>query len=153
MRHYAKLLVPAALACAFAGFIDAVYLTALHYLGDLPPCLFGSGCDVVLSSAYAHVGTTPLALFGAGYYLSVLLLLIAYLDRNDVRILRCAGFITAGGVVASLVLVYIQLFVLAAYCMYCLVSAASSLFTAGLICAVLLRLREYQKHPRKRAQV
>lgn len=137
MKRYAKLCLPAALICAFAGYLDAVYLSALHYVGGEPPCLLGGGCETVLSSAYANIGPLPLALVGVGYYLSLMLLLIAYLDKRHAGALRAALGIAALGVLASLALVYLQIFVLSAYCIYCLVSAASSLLACLFIGSAL----------------
>src|SRR5579872_6247498 len=55
----------------FLGFLDATYLTILHYKNTIPPCTL-HGCEVVLSSVFATIGGVPIALIGAGYYLVVL---------------------------------------------------------------------------------
>jgi uncharacterized membrane protein len=63
-----------------------------------------------------------------------LVLLIAYLDSRDRRILMWAARLTVAGMVGSLYFVYVQAFILSAYCLYCMGSALTStlLFLIGL---------------------
>lgn len=41
------------LVVALAGFADAVYMTAVQYMGELPVCSIIEGCDVVAVSPYS----------------------------------------------------------------------------------------------------
>ncbi len=120
---------------SFIGFLDAAYLTAVHYLGITPNCTILEGCETVTTSKYATVFGVPIALFGAMYYLSVFLLSVIYFDNKNEKVLLLAAYLTPLGFLASLVLIYLQLFVIYAICLYCIVSAATStlLFILGLI--------------------
>jgi len=119
---------------ALIGFADASYLTAEHVRGTIPPCTILNGCQTVLTSSYAVLFGMPLPVLGMLYYGTALVLLIAYFDMRDGRMLRIFSWLTAIGFLGSVYFVYLQVFVLAAYCLYCLVSAATStlLFVSGI---------------------
>lgn len=122
------------LIIAGLGFLDALYLAVEHFMGAIPPCSIVSGCEEVLTSSFATVGGVPLALLGALYYLSVLVLAIVFFDTKRARVLRFVAWMTTIGFFVSLGLVYLQLFVLDAICLYCMGSALSStlLFIGGM---------------------
>ncbi len=111
---------------AIAGFLDAAYLTILHYKNAIPPCTL-SGCETVLTSTYATIAGIPISLLGAGYYLVVVVLIGILLStnlspRNVWRINTFLVVITGLGLLIGLGLVYIQAFVLHSFCQYCLAS-------------------------------
>ena len=122
-------------AAALIGFIDAAYLTFEHFLGRVPPCSILHGCEKVTTSPYAEVFGIPLALFGAIYYFTLLVLIIAHFDLRKGIILKLAALITPVGFLSSLYFIYLQLFVIKAICLYCMISAAASiaLFILGMI--------------------
>jgi len=122
------------LGLSFAGFLDAAYLTAKHYLGFEIPCSILNGCEQVLSSQYATVFGMPVALFGAFYYLAVLLLIVAFLDRKNAVFLKGAVLLPIGGFLATLWFVFAQIVLLDALCFYCLVSGllTTSLFVISV---------------------
>lgn len=130
-----KMVVAGWLCFSLIGFLDATYLTIQHYRGFLLECGPEAGCDAVLNSQFAVIGGIPLALLGSLYYLSIFLLTVAYGDRKNQKILSMVFILTAAGFLASLVLSYLQLAVIRAICLYCLVSAISStgLFVLSLI--------------------
>ena len=130
-----KRFLGAFLLIALIGFADASYLTALHYRGAAPACSLFEGCEKVTSSRYASVGPVPLALIGAGYYLALVISIVAYLDTGRRELMVFATGLSAGGFAASMVFVHLQLFVIRAICPYCMLSAVSStlLFVLGLI--------------------
>jgi len=108
---------------ALAGLADAIYLTVEHLSGRSVRCGLTSGCSEVLSSSYATLGGYPLALFGA----------LAYFSAFALATLAAFGSIRARHLLAPLValmfavtlwLLYLQAFVLRAFCQYCLLSAA-----------------------------
>jgi len=123
------------LIIALLGFLDATFLTIEHYRGVVPPCAIVTGCANVTTSSYSAIFGIPVALLGALYYLSVLLLTITYLDTKNARWLKLGASVTPVGFLASLWFVYLQGFVLKAWCLYCLISIITStlLFIAGLI--------------------
>jgi len=108
---------------ALAGLADAIYLTVEHLSGRSVRCGLTSGCSEVLSSSYATLGGYPLALFGA----------LAYFTAFALATLAAFGSLRARHLLAPLValmfattlwLLYLQAFVLRAFCQYCLLSAA-----------------------------
>ncbi|MDP3964185.1 MAG: vitamin K epoxide reductase family protein [bacterium] len=137
-----KRLVIALLIIAILGFLDATYLTVQHYLGQAPACGALRGCETVTSSTYSVLFSVPIALFGALYYLAMIAGSIFTLDTKNVVLLRWLARLTAAGFLFSLWLVYIQLFVIEAVCIYCMASAGTStlLFITGIM--ILLRKRQ-----------
>ena len=129
-----KILVAIVAVLSFAGFLDASYLTFKHYSGTPINCAIFSGCEEVTNSKYATIGPVPVALLGAFYYAAIFLLVIAYLDSKNPKFFNLAVLMTPLGFLASLGLVYLQLFVIKAICLYCMVSATDStlLFLAGM---------------------
>jgi len=119
---------------ALVGLGDAVFLTIHHYTGEKVPCSIVEGCEQVLTSAYAEVGGFPLAIFGAAAYFAAFSLAILAAFGN--RLMW-----TLFGVQVSLMLiftvwlVYLQAFVIEAFCQFCLLSAATTLvlFTIFLV--------------------
>ncbi len=120
---------------SLAGLADAVYLTVEHLTGRSVRCTVTSGCSEVLGSPYAVIGGYPLALFGA----------LAYFTAFSLAILAAFGSHRAGNFLAVLValmfamtlwLLYLQAFVLEAYCQYCLLSAV---ITSLLVVIVIAR--------------
>lgn len=105
----------------FLGFVDATYLTVLHYKNAIPPCTI-HGCEIVLSSQFATIAGIPIALIGAGYYLVVLLLLGLFLQYPSRRATTTLVLLTGLGLFVGIFLVFIQAFVLHAFCQYCLAS-------------------------------
>ena len=138
MKPISNILIAAFLFIAFIGFADATYLSAKHYLGEIPPCSLVNGCETVLTSPYATLpipGNIPIALVGAVYYLLLFVGGIIYLDTKNIRVLKSIAYCTAVGFFTSTALVMLQLFVIKALCLYCFVSAATStlLFIFGIV--------------------
>ena len=117
-----KLYVTAALV-SLIGLADALYLTVEHVTGQSVRCTIVAGCSEVLSSQYAVVKGVPLAAIGAAAYFTVFSL--ATLAAFGYRI---AGTLLTAVVLLmfliSLWLIYLQAFVIHAFCQFCLLSAA-----------------------------
>lgn len=106
---------------AFAGFLDATYLTVLHYKHIIPPCsVTHGGCEVVLSSQFATIWNIPLALIGAVYYTVILVTLFLFLQLRKRQLVQFALATTTVGLFISLVLILLQAFVIHAFCQFCL---------------------------------
>lgn len=128
---------------SFIGFLDATYLTALHYLNVIPPCIVTSGCETVLTSEYNTLfGIIPNALLGSLYYLTLFILAIISLEFAQRRALALTALLTPIGFLMSAYFVYLQLFVLKAICFYCMVSAAASMILFALGVSVVLALKK-----------
>ncbi len=128
-------LVPYALALlAVAGLGISSYLTVAHW-GDKAIVCGGLGqCDYVNSSEYATIGGVPVALFGAGLYLAMLgaALLWARLPEDERWPVVYWGLALAGAGYAAY-LTYVELGVIHAICVWCVVSA--TILTVSLITA------------------
>lgn len=123
------------LLLSLIGLIDAAYLTAKHYTGTPINCSFSNQCDKVTSSQYATAAGIPIALLGAIYYLAVFILSAIYLDGKRKNVLIFIGRLTIIGLLVSVWLIYLQLVVIKAICIYCVISAITStlLFVLGAI--------------------
>lgn len=109
---------------ALVGLVDASYLTIEHLAGRNVRCMIVSGCDEVLQSRYAtafdHV---PVAALGALAYFTVFsLATLAIFGYAGAR--RLVAPVVAVMFLATLWFLYLQAFVIQAYCAYCLLSAA-----------------------------
>jgi len=127
----------AAALLSLIGLTDALYLTIEHLTGQTVQCTIVAGCSEVLSSSYAAIGSVPLASVGAAAYFSVFSL--ATLAAFSYRI---AGSLltplTIAMALVSLWLIYLQAFVIRAFCQFCLLSAA---VTFGLLILALIARR------------
>lgn len=112
---------------SFFGFLDATYLVIEHYARGVVPCYIFEGCDQVINSVYATAFGAPIALFGAVYYLVVLFMAIVYLDTKKQVALNILKHLPWVGMLTTLVLLYLQFFVIHAICLYCMLSAISSI--------------------------
>ena len=122
------------LILSFAGFIDAFYLSAQRYRGANVICAVTDGCDKVTASVYSTIGNVPVAFLGTFYYFAVFTLILFYLFNKKEKHFLLATGLTGFGFLASLWFVYLQIFVIKAICLYCMVSAGIStiLFLSGL---------------------
>lgn len=123
---------------ALVGLVDAGYLTIEHLGGRIGnvPCMVTTDCGGVLTSSYATLpGDIPLAALGAlAYFAAFSLATLAAFGYPQARTLLLPLVLTMFA--ASLWLLYVQAFVLGAFCSYCLLSAAIS---TTLTILVLLR--------------
>jgi uncharacterized membrane protein len=123
---------------ALAGLADALYLTVLHLTGQSAVCGGSPSCSQVLASKYAHIGPVPVALLGMLGYFSV----FAFAIFSIFNYARASTFlrITVWLMFAvALLLLYLQAFVIHAFCRYCLFSAAITFFLTGLVVATPAR--------------
>lgn len=117
----ARFYVAAALL-SLCGIIDATYLTIEHLTGRSVRCTISGGCNEVLQSAYAKIGSIPTASLGALAYFTAFslatLILFGYTRARAPLVV-----LTTLMLVTSLGLLFVQAFVLHAFCEYCLLSA------------------------------
>jgi uncharacterized membrane protein len=117
---------------SLVGLADALYLTIEHVSGRSVRCTIVSGCSEVLSSPYASFRGIPLALVGAIAYFTVFSL--ATLAAFGYRVAgKLLVIVVAGMLLVSLWLVYLQAFVIHAFCQFCLLSALVTLVLATLV--------------------
>lgn len=117
--------LPLLLLLSFAGFLNATYLTILHYQNAFPPCTL-HGCEKVLSSEFATFAGIPIALFGSLYFIVLSFVIIFLLLNKNELVKKLFYLLVLSGFVISLGLIYIQAFVLNSFCQYCLLSETIS---------------------------
>jgi len=127
---------------ALAGVFVALYLTLykLGYIGTLA-CAVGS-CEKVQTSKWATFLGFPVGAWGVGYYIGVLALALAGLTPRFVdsrQLSRVLIAVTGVGLVFSLWLTYLELFVIDAICQWCVISA---ILATGLFVLSFLDLRD-----------
>jgi uncharacterized membrane protein len=103
---------------ALAGVVVAGYLTWVHFDDAALVCVAGGGCETVQESEYAEIAGVPVALLGLGAYAVLLGLLV--LDTPNARL--GAAMLALVGLVFSMYLLVLQLFVIDAVCVWCLVN-------------------------------
>lgn len=111
---------------SFLGFLDASYLTLERYRGGVLPCYIFETCDLVTNSAYGTIFGVPVSFAGVGYYLFVFIAALYYLDTRNRLALFVVKYLPIAGLLAALWFTYLQVFVLNAFCFYCLISAGLS---------------------------
>ena len=126
---------------SLVGLADAIYLTIHHYTGEKVPCSIVEGCEQVLTSSYAEIAGIPLAIFGAAAYFAAFSLAILAAFGN-LRAWMLFGVQVILMFVFTVWLVYLQWFVIEAFCQFCLLSAGTTflLFVIYLV-SKLPRLR------------
>lgn len=137
-----KHIILAMMVFAFTGFIVSTYLTINHYADKLPECSIG-GCQDVLTSSYSTIWSVPISAFGIMYSLSLLILLGMLLEKKIKFIAQSIVFITAMAAVIAITLIYIQIFVLEAVCMYCAIMDSSSIV---LFILSIILYKQCKKH-------
>lgn len=111
---------------ALVDLADSVYLSVKHFTAEPVPCSLVEGCEKVLTSPYAEIAGVPIAAAGAAAYFIAfaLAVLAAYGDGRMWKLFGGLATLMAG---FSLWLIFLQAFVIGAFCQFCLISAATSL--------------------------
>ena len=129
---------------AFIGVFLSTYLTLykLGYIGELQ-CAVGS-CETVNTSRWATFLGLPVAAWGLGFYVSTLALVFVgiqerYADSRAISLALVA--MTGWGVLFSGWLTYLELFVIDAICMWCVISAG---LVAIMFVVSLADLRDFR---------
>lgn len=119
---------------ALAGLADATYLTVAALTGETDVCAGSTGCFEVLGSKYARIAGIPVAVIGVwAYFAAFTFAIFAGFGYARARIFFA---VTVWAMfAATLWFLYVQAFVLHAFCRYCLFSAAFTFLLAGLVVA------------------
>lgn len=131
-------LVSLAIIFSLLGLGDTLFLTIKHYEGTPLTCVILEGCDVVTTSSYSLLWGIPLALFGVMYYTALFGLLLIFAIYELRFILKLIAVIAVAGFLVSLYLTYIQVFVIGAICIYCVLSAV---FTTLILILSILAIK------------
>lgn len=131
-----KRMIIAALALAGVGLATYLALYKLGMIGELA-CTVGQ-CETVNLSKWANLAGIPVAVWGVGFY--VALFGVAFAGTTS-RLAEATWVstallgLTAWGVIFSAWLTYLELFVIHAVCMFCVMSAV--LVTVTFLVSVL----------------
>jgi uncharacterized membrane protein len=119
---------------AVVGLADSVYLTVHHLTAEPVPCSIISGCETVLTSPYAEIAGVPLAAFGAiAYFVAFALALLTAFGNRMTWMLFGIQVVVMAAFTAWLI--YLQGYVIGAFCQFCLISAATTFTLLGLFIA------------------
>ena len=117
---------------SLGGLAEATYLTVLSLTGEMAVCGGSADCFRVLGSGYARIAGIPIAAFGLLAYFSV----FAFATFAAFGYTRARKFfvMTVGTMFAvTLWLLFVQAFILHAFCRYCLFSAALVFVLAAVV--------------------
>jgi uncharacterized membrane protein len=118
---------------ALIGLGVAAYDAAMVYAGQplwCPPPI--DGCNVVAASPYARMLGLPVGYYGVAFYLGILGLALSLAAAPLSRELRLVAVLATGiGVLFSLYFMVLQIAFIHAFCIYCVVSAVTTLLLAA----------------------
>jgi uncharacterized membrane protein len=129
----------AAALLALLGLFDAAYLAIERTLGNTGVfCPTGGGCTTVQESTYSALLGVPVAYIGVAGYAALLAVALLSLSVDTLAGMRVSALLlglASAGLLFSLYLSYLQLFVIKAICFWCVISA---LIELGIwVCALL----------------
>ena len=130
---------------ALTGLFVALYLTLYKTgaIGEIT-CSLGS-CETVNTSRWSILLGLPVAAWGLGFYVVTLIVAIAatqdrWVDERTPSVALAA--LSGWGVLFSAWLTYLELFVIHAVCMWCIISA---IIVTLIFITSILDLRDYGK--------
>lgn len=142
------------LILAFVGIADSTYLAQHEAVGSPLLCNIAdlTGCNTVVSSEYSHIFGIPLANLGLAFYALLFVLVACALVLTHVWMSRALQILAVLGILSSVYSVYLQVSVIHALCIYCLISAALTLFVFIIVVLIepvpiLARLRAIPREP------
>jgi len=120
---------------ALLGVFLSLYLT-LYKLGYIGTLACGSGsCEYVQLSKWGDFLGVPVSAWGVGYYVVVFALAFAGIQEqfaSSRRLTKSLVYVTGAGVLFSIWLTYLELFVIHAICRWCMGSAAMTVVLFAL---------------------
>jgi len=133
--RFRTILYAAVAIVSVIGLADATYLTVQALTGETLSCGGSPDCFRVLGSSYAKIGGIPVAMLGALAYFSAFTF-ATFAAFGYARAPKFLALMVGMMFLSTLWLLYVQAFLLHAYCRYCLLSAAITFLIAGLLIAV-----------------
>ncbi|MDA8201420.1 MAG: vitamin K epoxide reductase family protein [Chloroflexi bacterium] len=123
----------ALVAIGALGYLAWVKLTNTNAV-----CFVVQGCDQVQASEYSRFLGIPVAIYGLAMVLTVLASVIAWWRTGDRRLLYVPYTLGLISVFVIVALVYLELFVIHAICIWC-TAAGASLVLGWIVSIVALR--------------
>jgi len=133
------------LIVAVIGFVDSLYLAIAYYTGTPLSCETINGCNEVAQSGYSYVAGVSLPTLGIIYYAFTMLNIFLYLFKPVNYTVTILAFLTTLGLLASLYFIYLQLYVIGAICIYCMISAVAA--TILFVISIFIRRHHIKYHP------
>jgi uncharacterized membrane protein len=137
---------PMSLAVVVGGVAVSTYLTIAHYTSpDVLACGSSGSCEAVTTSAQATFLGIPVAVLGLLWFVAMAVLCLPVAWRSPSRLVHLVRLLGAiAGVGFVLWLVYAELFIIGAICLWCTVAhvLAFGLFVIVVWTAPLLLSRE-----------
>lgn len=116
---------PVTLVICVAGIAVASYLTYAHYTDASVLACSDKGvinCAKVTTSAQSRFLGMPVAVLGLAYFVAMTVICSPWLWRRPERFIRIGRLVAAtGGLAMVLYLLYAELFIIDAICLYCTV--------------------------------
>jgi uncharacterized membrane protein len=123
-------------ALALLGLADALYLSVLHWQGEVPPCGGYGGCAQVNTSPFAETFGVPIAALGALLYAALLAIALGRRQLKGVVLAHATLLLYSLTLAGALFVAYltgVEALVLHAYCYWCLLLAAITFLLLGLV--------------------
>jgi uncharacterized membrane protein len=137
-ERLARRLAVACLVVAAAGLAVSIYLTVGHYTAPEVLTCSASGivnCGAVTTSPQSFLLGIPVAVLGDAFFVGMAVMNLPTLWRRDSPTLRWGRFAAvAAGMVFVLWLIYAELYLIHAVCLWCTVVHA---LTFALFCLVM----------------
>lgn len=114
------------LILVLVGLLISLYLTYVHYSYSEYFCSVQKNCNKVLTSKYSQIFNLPISLFGVIYFLVLSGAWLSFKNFFNLPTLLVKLFnkffkpLIFGGVLISLISIYLQIFVIKEICFYCL---------------------------------
>lgn len=128
-------------ALSSLGIVISVYLSISHYSGNGLSCVQDAGCSIVASSNYAIMFNVPISVLGILNYTGILSLsFIALIATPQFKLYALLGsvLLTVAGLIFSLYLTALSIWVITAYCLWCLASLAATIGLCPVCISALL---------------
>jgi uncharacterized membrane protein len=123
---------------SLGGLLVSGYLLERYISGGRIACGSDLGCDLVRKSAYSHLFGVPLPFYGLVYYLIILGLSFFKTIKPFKHLNLMLLFFSLIGLLVSLYLFYLEIFVIRAVCFWCTVSGVITLQIFSL-CLISLK--------------
>lgn len=120
---------------ALIGVADSWYLFQSAVNHTALACDIGAGldgCNIVAQSAYSRLFGLPLALYGVGFFGLMLAAGMGLLSYPSRLLYQALLAVAVAGALMSVAFVFIQVALIQAFCIYCMLSAGLSFAALGL---------------------
>lgn len=108
---------------ATVGLLVSGYLAAAHYFADQVPLACSTGgivdCEQVTNSGESMIGPLPVATIGLAWFFVLLVLILIRREAAASKLMVAQVAWSVGGLLFVFYLVYAELFLIGAICLWC----------------------------------